>query len=246
MGMEWLAKEPPAPGCAPPSPNQRAPLCSPSPSPSLGAQRRQSPSPGRQDPPWELDGAAQCQRQRELVQRLEQQLERERQRLGAMRAQLSGAATAQPAPPTAMAAKGQRFPLGWPHAGAPLPAPKGVLQPSALPPLWGSHGAAAFSDLGPSLEFYRLTTARPPFTYATLIRWAILESPDRQLTLNEIYHWFSRMFGYFRHNSATWKNAVRHNLSLHKCFVRVEHVKGAVWTVDETEFQKKRSLRFPR
>lgn len=33
---------------------------------------------------------------------------------------------------------------------------------------------------------------------------------------------------------------MRHNLSLHKCFVRVENVKGAVWTVDEVEFQKRR------
>ncbi|KAG7251108.1 hypothetical protein CRUP_027441, partial [Coryphaenoides rupestris] len=69
---------------------------------------------------------------------------------------------------------------------------------------------------------------------------AILESPERQLTLNEIYNWFTRMFAYFRRNAATWKNAVRHNLSLHKCFVRVENVKGAVWTVDELEFQKRR------
>ncbi len=36
------------------------------------------------------------------------------------------------------------------------------------------------------------------------------------------------------------QNAVRHNLSLHKCFVRVENVKGAVWTVDEVEYQKRR------
>ncbi|KAJ7400944.1 hypothetical protein BTVI_100517 [Pitangus sulphuratus] len=69
---------------------------------------------------------------------------------------------------------------------------------------------------------------------------AILETPDRQLTLNEIYNWFTRMFAYFRRNTATWKNAVRHNLSLHKCFVRVENVKGAVWTVDEHEYQKRR------
>ena len=32
------------------------------------------------------------------------------------------------------------------------------------------------------------------------------------------------------------QNAVRHNLSLHKCFVRVQRGKGAVWTVDEMEF----------
>ena len=38
----------------------------------------------------------------------------------------------------------------------------------------------------------------------------------------------------------TPQNAVRHNLSLHKCFVRVENVKGAVWTVDEREYQKRR------
>lgn len=36
------------------------------------------------------------------------------------------------------------------------------------------------------------------------------------------------------------QNAVRHNLSLHKCFMRVENVKGAVWTVDEIEFYKRR------
>ncbi|KAG8331279.1 tRNA methyltransferase 11 [Homalodisca vitripennis] len=38
-------------------------------------------------------------------------------------------------------------------------------------------------------------------------------------------------------------NAVRHNLSLHKCFMRVENVKGAVWTVDEMEFYKRRPQR---
>jgi hypothetical protein len=34
---------------------------------------------------------------------------------------------------------------------------------------------------------------------------AILESPEKQLTLNEIYNWFTRMFAYFRRNAATWK-----------------------------------------
>ncbi|KAG9483559.1 hypothetical protein GDO78_009464 [Eleutherodactylus coqui] len=96
------------------------------------------------------------------------------------------------------------------------------------------------SDIAQNQEFYKNAEVRPPFTYASLIRQAILESPEKQLTLNEIYNWFTRMFAYFRRNAATWKNAVRHNLSLHKCFVRVENVKGAVWTVDEIEFQKRR------
>ncbi|XP_062374209.1 LOW QUALITY PROTEIN: forkhead box protein P2 [Sardina pilchardus] len=90
-------------------------------------------------------------------------------------------------------------------------------------------------------QFYKNADVRPPFTYATLIRQAIMDSNDMQLTLNEIYSWFTRTFAYFRRNAATWKNAVRHNLSLHKCFVRVENVKGAVWTVDEMEYQKRRS-----
>ncbi|CAL4099794.1 unnamed protein product, partial [Meganyctiphanes norvegica] len=92
-------------------------------------------------------------------------------------------------------------------------------------------------------EFYRNNEVRPPFTYASLIRQGIIESPDKQLTLNEIYNWFQNTFAYFRRNAATWKNAVRHNLSLHKCFMRVENVKGAVWTVDEVEFYKRRPQR---
>ncbi|XP_037086304.1 forkhead box protein P1-like isoform X2 [Pollicipes pollicipes] len=98
-------------------------------------------------------------------------------------------------------------------------------------------------ELGRNRDFYRSTDIRPPFTYASLIRQAIVESPDKQLTLNEIYSWFQNTFAYFRRNAATWKNAVRHNLSLHKCFTRVENVKGAVWTVDEVEFCKRRPQR---
>uniref|UniRef100_A0A8C4YU76 Forkhead box P2 n=1 Tax=Gadus morhua TaxID=8049 RepID=A0A8C4YU76_GADMO len=98
---------------------------------------------------------------------------------------------------------------------------------------------SAFSE--DEFELYRHTDIRPPFTYATLIRQAIMTASEKQLTLNEIYNWFTSTFAYFRRNAATWKNAVRHNLSLHKCFVRVENVKGAVWTVDEVEFQRRRS-----
>uniref|UniRef100_A0A9J8D4E8 Forkhead box P1a n=2 Tax=Cyprinus carpio TaxID=7962 RepID=A0A9J8D4E8_CYPCA len=102
------------------------------------------------------------------------------------------------------------------------------------------YNIAMDQDIVQNKEFYLSAEVRPPFTYAALIRQAILESPEKQLTLNEIYNWFTRTFAYFRRNAATWKNAVRHNLSLHKCFVRVENVKGAVWTVDELEFQKRR------
>lgn len=91
-------------------------------------------------------------------------------------------------------------------------------------------------------ELYKAQDIRPPFTYASLIRQSIIESPDHQLTLNEIYRWFELNFSYFRKNAQTWKNAVRHNLSLHKCFMRVENVKGAVWTVDDLEYCRRRPL----
>ncbi|TRY93507.1 hypothetical protein DNTS_011713, partial [Danionella cerebrum] len=97
-----------------------------------------------------------------------------------------------------------------------------------------------------SAECYKYTNIRPPYTYAFLIRWSILEAPEKQRTLNEIYNWFTRMFFYFRHNSPTWKNAVRHNLSLHRCFVRVDGRTGAVWTVDEDEFQRRKGQKLHR
>ncbi|XP_055690442.1 forkhead box protein P2 isoform X2 [Lutzomyia longipalpis] len=91
-------------------------------------------------------------------------------------------------------------------------------------------------------EFYKNADVRPPFTYASLIRQSIIESPDKQLTLNEIYNWFQNTFCYFRRNAATWKNAIRTNLSLHKCFVRYEDDFGSFWMVDDNEFVKRRHL----
>ena len=34
---------------------------------------------------------------------------------------------------------------------------------------------------------------------------AVIESPERQLTLHEIYNWFTTTFAYFRRNAASWK-----------------------------------------
>ncbi|VDD82490.1 unnamed protein product [Mesocestoides corti] len=84
-------------------------------------------------------------------------------------------------------------------------------------------------------QFYRTQCIRPRFTYASLIRQAICESPNKCLSLSEIYAWLQKEFLYFRQNEATWKNAIRHNLSLHKCFRRVETAGGSVWIFDEQE-----------
>ncbi|XP_054032351.1 forkhead box protein P4 isoform X4 [Dryobates pubescens] len=206
---------------------------------------------------------AQCRVQMQVVQQLEIQLAKESERLQAMMAHLH-MRPSEPKPfsqplnlvssATLSKSTSDTFPDGLPHpptsATAPItPLRQGpsVISSSTL------HGVGPIrrrnsekfctpisSELAQNHEFYKNADVRPPFTYASLIRQAILETPDRQLTLNEIYNWFTRMFAYFRRNTATWKNAVRHNLSLHKCFVRVENVKGAVWTVDEHEYQKRR------
>ncbi|KAB1253628.1 Forkhead box protein P3 [Camelus dromedarius] len=193
-------------------------------------------------------GRAQCLLQREVVQSLEQQLVLEKEKLDAMQAHLAGKMATTKAPSAASSEKGSCCIVAagtqgtagpaWP---GPQEAPDGLF--AVRRHLWGSHGNSTFPEFFHNMDYFKFHNMRPPFTYATLIRWAILEAPEKQRTLNEIYHWFTRMFAFFRNHPATWKNAIRHNLSLHKCFVRVESEKGAVWTVDEFEFRKKRSQR---
>ncbi|XP_043819428.1 forkhead box protein P4 isoform X2 [Dromiciops gliroides] len=207
---------------------------------------------------------AQCRVQMQVVQQLEIQLAKESERLQAMMAHLH-MRPSEPKPfsqplnlvsgsslSKVTVSAADSFPDGLAHPPTSAAAPVTPLRPPGLSSATLHSGGPArrrssdkfctpiSSELAQNHEFYKNADVRPPFTYASLIRQAILETPDRQLTLNEIYNWFTRMFAYFRRNTATWKNAVRHNLSLHKCFVRVENVKGAVWTVDEHEYQKRR------
>ncbi|XP_051912475.1 forkhead box protein P1-B-like isoform X3 [Hippocampus zosterae] len=201
---------------------------------------------------------AQCRVQMQVVQQLELQLKKDKERLQAMMAHLKSSepkAAAQPANLVPNMSFSQATPPKGPHMSLsqsatapstplmPLSESPSVLTPNAGfngTPVRRRYSRSVSQDIVDNKEFYLSTEVRPPFTYASLIRQAIYESPRNQLTLNEIYNWFTRNFAYFRRNAATWKNAVRHNLSLHKCFVRLENVKGAVWTVDEIEFHRRR------
>ncbi|XP_075897924.1 forkhead box protein P1-like isoform X8 [Nelusetta ayraudi] len=202
---------------------------------------------------------AQCRVQMQVVQQLELQLKKDKERLQAMMAHLKSSEPKAAAQPVnllsnvsfsqATLAKGSPTMSVSQSATAPstpltpLSDSLSVLTPNSLftgTPVRRRYSRSVSQDIVDNKEFYLSTEVRPPFTYASLIRQAIFESPRRQLTLNEIYNWFTRNFAYFRRNAATWKNAVRHNLSLHKCFVRLENVKGAVWTVDEIEFHRRR------
>ncbi|XP_049875424.1 forkhead box protein N3-like isoform X2 [Pectinophora gossypiella] len=77
---------------------------------------------------------------------------------------------------------------------------------------------------------------KPPYSFSCLIFMAIEAAPARALPVKEIYAWIVRHFPYFKHAPQGWKNSVRHNLSLNKCFHKVAAApglgKGSLWTVD--------------
>ncbi|XP_061089505.1 forkhead box protein O4 [Conger conger] len=65
-------------------------------------------------------------------------------------------------------------------------------------------------------------------SYADLISQAIENSPEKRLTLAQIYDWMVKTVPYFKdkgdsNSSAGWKNSIRHNLSLHNKFLRVHN-----------------------
>ncbi|KAL7676817.1 hypothetical protein ACOME3_003067 [Neoechinorhynchus agilis] len=78
-------------------------------------------------------------------------------------------------------------------------------------------------------------------SYADLITFAIECSAIQKLTLQQIYDWITTNIPYFGERtsltlSRQWQNSVRHNLSLHKKFVRLPGPtggRGSYWAIDE-------------
>uniref|UniRef100_A0A7G3AWH3 Putative serine/threonine-protein kinase ddb isoform x1 n=1 Tax=Lutzomyia longipalpis TaxID=7200 RepID=A0A7G3AWH3_LUTLO len=81
------------------------------------------------------------------------------------------------------------------------------------------------------------TTNKPPFSFSSLIFMAIEDASEKALPVKEIYAWIVRHFPYFKTAPTGWKNSVRHNLSLNKCFQKVEKApnmgKGSLWRVEQ-------------
>ncbi|KAL1855688.1 hypothetical protein VTK73DRAFT_8527 [Phialemonium thermophilum] len=78
---------------------------------------------------------------------------------------------------------------------------------------------------------------KPAHSYAQLIGMAILRSPQRRLTLSQIYTWISNNFSFYSVHDAGWQNSIRHNLSLNKHFIKQERPKhdpgkGNYWAIE--------------
>jgi len=80
---------------------------------------------------------------------------------------------------------------------------------------------------------------KPKMSYAQLIAEALLTGQDRMLTLNEIYIAVNKQHPYYSLDAATgrnWQNAIRHNLTLNKAFIKVPRPategRGAYWKLE--------------
>ncbi|KAK6171256.1 hypothetical protein SNE40_019483 [Patella caerulea] len=77
-------------------------------------------------------------------------------------------------------------------------------------------------------------------SYADLITKAIQSTPEKRLTLSQVYDWMVQNVPYFKDkgdstSSAGWKNSIRHNLSLHSRFMRIQNEgtgKSSWWVIN--------------
>ncbi|KAF7683832.1 Fork head like protein 2 [Astathelohania contejeani] len=91
-----------------------------------------------------------------------------------------------------------------------------------------------------SFTFFNcIKSKKPGKSYHRLIAEALASAEEYKMTLSEIYDYFEMNHGFIAKESATWKNSIRHNLSLNKIFTRVPKRgnerpgKGMFWTISE-------------
>ncbi|XP_034453304.1 forkhead box protein O4 [Hippoglossus hippoglossus] len=125
-------------------------------------------------------------------------------------------------------ADGTESAAGTPPADEDKPEPQQI---TSEPEKAAAEGGAAAGVGGAGATPRKGSSRRNAWgnqSYADLISQAIENSPEKRLTLAQIYEWMVKTVPYFRdkgdsNSSAGWKNSIRHNLSLHNKFLRVHN-----------------------
>lgn len=85
---------------------------------------------------------------------------------------------------------------------------------------------------------------KPPESYVNLIAKAILSTNDQKMMLTDIYDYIFKTYPFFQTTTCSWKNSVRHNLTVHECFMkhsRTPNGRGFYWAIHPAcldDFQK--------
>ena len=123
----------------------------------------------------------------------------------------------------------------------PENGPVPVAQPSPSPV------AGDPSLVAPSEQYYKKCEAasdegvpmpKPPYSFIALISMAIANSPEKRVTVSQMYQYIEGRFPYYKQCTRNWRASVRHTLSVNDCFVRTAKKRsdggdqGGLWAID--------------